>query len=72
MLEAFDGRDGRTRRPQQNSEAQRRQRQDLDRRQHVAHGVEQPARIEGDADHQAEVDQAVDQQGRTVVAKQRR
>lgn len=45
---------------------------DLDRRQHVAHGIEQPARIEGDADHRAEIDRAVDQQGRAIVAKQRR
>ena len=48
-------RDRRAGRLQQRGDAQYGQRHNLQRCQHVADGVEQAARIQGDADHQREV-----------------
>ena len=59
-------------RPDQRGDAEHRQRDDFQRREEVAHGVQQLAGIERNANHQREIDKAVDKQRQRAVAGQRR
>ncbi|MND47778.1 hypothetical protein D3C80_386790 [compost metagenome] len=62
----------RTRRPHDGRHGQHDQRQNFHRCQEVAHGIQQFARIEGDQNHQREVNQAINQQRQRAVTGQRR
>ena len=61
----------RARWPDDGGDRQHNQGDNFQRRKEIAHGVQQFARIEGDQNHQREVNNAVDQQRQRAVAGQR-
>ncbi|MOA02876.1 hypothetical protein D3C78_1223520 [compost metagenome] len=71
VLIDLGGRNWRTRRPGQRGNTQRAQRNNFQRCQYVADGIEQAARIQRDADHQCEIHQAVNKQRHGTVTGQR-
>ncbi|MNH02957.1 hypothetical protein D3C79_622050 [compost metagenome] len=70
LLIGLGGRDGAARGPEQGGEAEHGQGKYFHRCQHVTDRVQQPPRVEGDADHQGEVDDAVDEQRGRIAAKE--